>query len=41
MSRHISEVIEVYPDEGKAAIKFSWRNRDRIESVISKVEGEL
>lgn len=31
--RYKSEVIEVYPSEGKAAVKFSWRNRERVECV--------
>ena len=28
-----AEVIETYPAEGKAAVRFSWRNRDRVECV--------
>lgn len=27
------QVIEVYPSEGKAAVRFSWRGRERVECV--------
>jgi hypothetical protein len=33
MSKHRAEVIEVYKSEGKAAIRFSWRGRERVECV--------
>lgn len=31
--KHRAEVLEIYPSEGKAAIRFSYRNRQRIESI--------
>lgn len=31
--KHRGEVIEAYPQEGKAAVRFSWRGRDRFECV--------
>jgi hypothetical protein len=31
--RFRAEVIEVYPGEGKAAVRFKWRGRERIECV--------
>jgi len=30
--KHHAEVIEVYPEEGRAAIRFSWRGRERVET---------
>jgi hypothetical protein len=31
--KHRAEVIEVYRAEGKAAVRFSWRGRERVECV--------
>ena len=31
--RHRAEVIEVYPDEGKAALRFQCRGKERVECV--------
>lgn len=31
--RHRAEVIETYPSEGRAAVRFKWRGRDRVECV--------
>lgn len=33
MPKFRAEVIETYPSDGKAAVRFSWRGRDRVECV--------
>ena len=39
--KHRAEVIETYPNEGKAAIRFRFQNRDRIECVTARREDQL
>jgi hypothetical protein len=39
--KHRAEVIEIYPNEGKAAVRFRFRNRDRIECVSARREYQL
>lgn len=34
--RHRAEVIEVYDQGARAAVRFRWRGRDRIECVIRR-----
>jgi hypothetical protein len=34
-NKHRAEVIEVYPEQGQAAVRFSWRGKDRVECVKS------
>lgn len=31
--KHRAEVIEIYPSEGRAAVRFQWRGRERVECV--------
>lgn len=35
-----AEVIETYPAEGKAAVRFSWRGRERVECVPLRINND-